>query len=98
MTERLITSVVHKAQHLLGPEFAAHVRPHAERHVSGLNRIRQAVATGKNRAIREAQNRLLRSYSSKLVCLVQCLHAHPDVSVDWIAGTAAKLDPFVDCG
>jgi hypothetical protein len=98
MDNPLVMSVVHKASYLFGPSFSKEMRPHAERHSENLSRLRSASESGNRRKTREAQDRVLKSFSSRLVSLVRSLDKKPSLTRDWIRETAASLDPYRDCG
>lgn len=87
-----------KALKFFGAEFAVEVVRHAERHELLLYCLRRAVASGKQRKIREAQDRLLRDYSSKLISLVRSIDKNGKVTVESLKAMAAGLSAFSDCG
>ncbi|AWN43815.1 reverse transcriptase domain-containing protein [Methylobacterium durans] len=96
MNQARINSAEQRAQHLLGSEFAGVVRDHAERHEENLRRVAKAAESDNRRKIREAQNVVLTSFSSKLVCLVRAIKKHPDLTAGWVYETAAGLSAYKD--
>jgi hypothetical protein len=98
MNIQRVQSAVHKARYYFGPEFAAEVAYHAERHEKQLQRLERAVAAGDKARIRTSQHHILTSFSSKVVCLVRSVDKKGKLTADHIMTKAAELSPFVDCG
>ena len=93
-----VQSAYHKAACLFGPEFAAKARKHAERHEKLLRRLGVAVVGGDGASARKIQRLILRSYSSKLSCLVRSAKKSHKLTPEWVKATATALDPSKDCG
>ena len=93
-----IQSAYHKAAYLFSPVFAVEVREHAERHEKLLRRLGDAVVGEDGASVKSIQKLILRSYSSKLSCLVRSAKNAHELTPDWVTATAKTLDPWKDCG
>jgi hypothetical protein len=96
MTKSIVISTIQKADYLLGPDFAKELRSHAERHSIFLDRLEKASALGDQRRARTEQIRILKSYSSRLVCLVRCAERKDEFTPETIAQVAQSLNPWAD--
>ncbi|MGM4889900.1 reverse transcriptase domain-containing protein [Tardiphaga sp. 11_C7_N12_6] len=95
---RLVQSASQIAHFHFGKSFSEEIT-HRARHVASmLGSLANAQATGNQRKVRAAQNRLFRSYSAKLVFLVICFDKKHKLSVKRLKSYAQTLNPVRDCG
>ena len=95
MNDPRVMSIVQKAHHLAGPEFAKHVHPMAQQSRDNLRRLQGASTP---RKVREAQDLILKSHASRVVSLVLSVRKKPWVTREWLEETASTLNPHRDCG
>lgn len=87
----------HKVLILDDSAFASEIARRARAHDDGLARLRRAAEIGDSRKVRSLVNRCLRSYSSRLVCLVSALKENDGHTADDLKATAHLLNAFADC-
>ena len=92
-----VQSAVHTAEYLLGTSFAAEVRGHAEQHEKMLQRLRTASLANDGVEIKKVQRIILRSYSSKIACLVRSGQKDDKPTADWMRASAGAIAPWKDC-
>jgi hypothetical protein len=93
-----VQSAHHLADYLFGAGFAAEVREHADRHERLLRQLGAAAADDDGERAKTIQRRILRSYSSKLSCLVRSAKEADKLTPELIRATATWLNPSKDCG
>lgn len=96
--QTIVHSSIQKAEHLLGPAFAAMVEPHSRRYANDLAALETAHAAEQRRKVRQLVRRILRSYSAKLVCLVRSTKKTERRTVEWFEQAASDLRVWEDCG
>jgi hypothetical protein len=98
MNRPVIISACQKARYLFGVEFAEEVLPHAQHHQKSLDQLEAATIAGNRRRANREQDRIFKSYSSRLTCLVRSLKKEDDVSPEWVREAAAQLNAWEDPG
>jgi RNA-directed DNA polymerase len=94
----LMEAAYQKARILFGVEFADEISTHAATYEGLLRQFERALSKGKSRKARGIQDLILKSYSSKLVCLIRSLGGETSLTVVDVRAIAKSLNPFKDCG
>jgi RNA-directed DNA polymerase len=97
-TSRLAQSAFHIADYHFGKPFSEEIASRAREFASMLETLAKAVGAGHKRKVRATQNRVFRSYSAKLVCLILSFDKQHDFTVEQLEAAARVIIPVRDCG